>query len=168
MKGWKTINTQMTPNTLKQKWANAARLACVLAVSAARLAVIVVPMFSPNTSAAPSSRLIQPLAHIINVIAMVAAEGLHNHGQYCTDEQEQNNGKESHIRVVLYEGKHFRIGIQVGGVCFQIREPHEKERKTKNEFTDGFAVAFSEKMSGRAMAKRGRAKAAISTLNPKN
>ena len=117
----------MTPNTLKTKWANAARLACVLAVSAARLAVIVVPMFSPNTSAAPSCR------------------GLHNHGQYCTDEQEQNNGKESHIRVVLYEGKHFRIGIQVGGVCFQIREPHEKERKTKNEFTDGLAVAFSRK-----------------------
>lgn len=39
-----------------------------------KIGVIVVPMFSPNTSAAPSSRLIQPLAHIINVIAMVAAE----------------------------------------------------------------------------------------------
>ena len=74
MKGWKMINTQITPNTLKTKWANAARLACVLAVNAARLAVMVVPMFSPKTSAAPSSRLIQPLAHIINVIAIVAAE----------------------------------------------------------------------------------------------
>jgi len=30
----------MTPNTLKTKWANAARLACVLAVNAARLAVM--------------------------------------------------------------------------------------------------------------------------------
>ena len=34
MKGWKMINTQITPNTLKTKWANAARLACVLAVNA--------------------------------------------------------------------------------------------------------------------------------------
>src|SRR5699024_2551808 len=74
MKGWKIINTQMTPNTLNTKWANAARLAWVLAVSAARLAVMVVPIFSPSTSAAPSSRLIQPLAHMINVIAMVAAD----------------------------------------------------------------------------------------------
>ena len=31
MKGWKMINTQITPNTLKTKWANAARLACVFA-----------------------------------------------------------------------------------------------------------------------------------------
>ena len=74
MKGWKMINTQITPNTLKTKCANAARLACVLAVNAARLAVIVVPIFSPSTRAAPSSRLIQPLAHMISVIAIVAAE----------------------------------------------------------------------------------------------
>ena len=74
MKGWKIISTQITPNTLNTKWANAARLACVLAVNAARLAVMVVPIFSPNTRAAPNSRLIQPLAHMISVIAIVAAE----------------------------------------------------------------------------------------------
>ena len=68
---------------------------------------------------------------------------MHNHGQYGTDEQEQNNGEESHICVVLYEGEHFRVGIQVGGVCFQIREPHEEERKTENEFTDRLTVAFA-------------------------
>ena len=66
--------TQITPNTLNTKWARAARRDWVLPVMAARLAVIVVPMFSPSTSAAPSSKLIQPLAHMIRVIAMVAAE----------------------------------------------------------------------------------------------
>ena len=45
-----------------------------LPVNAARLAVMVVPIFSPNTRAAPNSRLIQPLAHMISVIAIVAAE----------------------------------------------------------------------------------------------
>ena len=66
--------THITPNTLNKRCAIAALRACVLAVSAARLAVMVVPMFSPNTSAAPSSKLIHPLAHIINVMAIVAAE----------------------------------------------------------------------------------------------
>ena len=43
-------------------------------VNAARLAVMVVPIFSPKTNAAPNSKLIHPLAHIINVMAIVAAE----------------------------------------------------------------------------------------------
>ena len=72
--GWNNINTQITPNTLNIRCAKAALRACVLAVSAARLAVMVVPMFSPNTNAAPSSKLIQPLAHIIRVIAIVAED----------------------------------------------------------------------------------------------
>ena len=74
VKGTNRQSTQMTPKTLKARWANAARRACVFPVSAARLAVIVVPMFSPSTRAAPSSKLIQPLAHIISVMAIVAAE----------------------------------------------------------------------------------------------
>ena len=49
----KTHSTQMTPKTLKKRWPNAARRASVLAVSATRLAVSVVPMFSPMTSAIP-------------------------------------------------------------------------------------------------------------------
>jgi len=73
-KGSNILNTHITPNTLNKRCAIAALRACVLAVSAARLAVMVVPMFSPSTSAAPSSKLIHPLAHIINVMAIVAAE----------------------------------------------------------------------------------------------
>ena len=74
VKGVKRHNTHITPNTLNTKWAKAARLACVLPVSAARFAVMVVPIFSPKTSAAPNSKLIQPLAHIISVMAIVAAD----------------------------------------------------------------------------------------------
>ena len=72
--GVKRQSTQITPKTLNTKWANAALLACVLPVNAARLAVMVVPIFSPNTNAAPNSKLIQPLAHMISVIAIVAAD----------------------------------------------------------------------------------------------
>ena len=53
MKGCNTIIIQITPKTLKNMWANAARRACVEAVSAAKLDVTVVPMFSPITSAIP-------------------------------------------------------------------------------------------------------------------
>ena len=42
-----------TPKTLKTRCANAARRACVFPVNAAKLAVIVVPIFSPNTKATP-------------------------------------------------------------------------------------------------------------------
>ena len=72
--GLKRQSTQITPKMLNTKWAMAALRDCVLPVRAAKLAVMVVPMFSPNTRAAPNSKLIQPLAHIIKVMAMVAAD----------------------------------------------------------------------------------------------
>ena len=53
---------------------NAARLAEMFAGMAAMLAVMVVPMFSPSTIAAPSSNGIQPLAHITSVMAIVALD----------------------------------------------------------------------------------------------
>ena len=51
--GWNTMSTHTTPNTLKSMCAKAARRACVLAESAARFEVTVVPIFSPITSAMP-------------------------------------------------------------------------------------------------------------------
>ena len=72
--GLKRQSTQITPKILNTKCAIAALRDCVLPVKAAKFAVMVVPMFSPNTKAAPNSKLIQPLAHIINVMAIVAAE----------------------------------------------------------------------------------------------
>ena len=74
VRGEKTISTQMTPNTLNIRCAMAARRACVLPVMAARLAVMVVPMFSPSTKAAPNSKEIHPLAHMMRVMAIVAAD----------------------------------------------------------------------------------------------
>ena len=54
-KGVKIAKSHMTPNTLMMKWAKAARFAWTLATAAARLAVIVVPIFSPIIMAAASS-----------------------------------------------------------------------------------------------------------------
>ncbi len=51
--GKNKMSTQITPKTLKRRWAMAVRLAWVLALIAARFAVTVVPIFSPITSAIP-------------------------------------------------------------------------------------------------------------------
>ena len=64
------------------------------------------------------------------------------HCQDGTDEYEQQDGKEAHIRIVLYESQHIRILAQVGSIAFQIGKPHEQEGETENEFTDRLAVAF--------------------------
>ena len=65
-----------TPNTLKNMWARAARRACVLAVSEAINAVMVVPMFCPMAKAAacsnPKPGMFMPKS--ISVMAIVAAE----------------------------------------------------------------------------------------------
>ncbi len=82
MKGWKTINTNDL--NVKTKWVNAARLACVLAVGCGKVGDIV-PMFSPNTGAAPSSRLIRPLAHMGGMVTAEACTIMVN----IADEQEQ-------------------------------------------------------------------------------
>ena len=72
--GLKRINAQSTPNTLKIVCDIAARLACVLPIEAAILAVIVVPMFSPNTMAQAMPNGIQPILNMMSVMAMVAEE----------------------------------------------------------------------------------------------
>ena len=51
--GKNRIRTQMTPKTLNSKCAMAVLRAWVFALKAARLAVTVVPMFSPMTKAMP-------------------------------------------------------------------------------------------------------------------
>ena len=65
-----------TPNTSKNTWARAARRACVLAVSEAMKAVMVVPMFCPMARAAacsnPKPGMFMPKS--ISVMAIVAAE----------------------------------------------------------------------------------------------
>ncbi len=61
VKGAKSRMAQMTPMTLKMKWAKAARLAVMLPVRAAMLAVMVVPTFSPRMMAAEEGKSIQPL-----------------------------------------------------------------------------------------------------------
>ena len=72
--GWNRIRHHRTPNTLNTECPIAALLAETFATEAAMLAVIVVPMFSPRTIAAPISNGIQPLLHITRVRAMVALE----------------------------------------------------------------------------------------------
>ena len=72
--GKKRISTQMTPNTLNTRCAIAVRRACVFALSAARFAVTVVPMFSPITRAMPWKMEIAPVAQRTIVMAISAAE----------------------------------------------------------------------------------------------
>lgn len=59
---------------IEEKVAEGARRASVLTVSATRLAVSVVPMFSPSTRAMPRYMGSPAWVHSIMVIAMRAAE----------------------------------------------------------------------------------------------
>ena len=72
--GLNRINAQITPNTLKIVCDIAARLACVLPTAAAIFAVMVVPIFSPNTIAHAMWKGIQPMLSMMSVIAIVAEE----------------------------------------------------------------------------------------------
>ena len=74
MKKLNMNSIQITPKTLNRRCENAARLAEILADMAARLAVIVVPIFSPIIMAAADSKPIHPLEHIIRVMATVALD----------------------------------------------------------------------------------------------
>ena len=62
------------PRRLKRRWPIEARFAATLPLSDARIGVMVVPMFEPRTSAHARSNVIQPLVHIISVMANVAAD----------------------------------------------------------------------------------------------
>ena len=68
------MSTQVTPNTLNTKWAIAVRLACTLAPRATRLAVPVVPMFSPITKAMPRYMGSTPVEQSKMVMAITAAD----------------------------------------------------------------------------------------------
>ena len=58
--GLNAISASTAPKTLKNVCTNAALFACIFASVAAMFAEIVVPMFSPSTIAAASSKLIHP------------------------------------------------------------------------------------------------------------
>ena len=70
--GLNNINAQITPKRLKMVCDIAARLACVLPTDAAIFAVMVVPIFSPNTIAHAMWKGIHPMLSIMRVMAMVA------------------------------------------------------------------------------------------------
>ena len=67
-------STQITPKTLNTRCASAARRAWLLAPSAARFAVAVVPIFSPITSAMPKYIGSTPVEQRRMVIAITAAD----------------------------------------------------------------------------------------------
>ena len=73
-KGKKKMSTHSTPNRLNKRCAIAVRRAWVLADMAARLAVTVVPMFSPITSAIPWKMVMAPVEQSTMVMAIRAAE----------------------------------------------------------------------------------------------
>ena len=66
--------TQQTPTVLIMKWENAVLLADTLVPDAAIIDVMVVPMFSPSTMKIPNSTGMAPVAQIVIVMAMIAAE----------------------------------------------------------------------------------------------
>ena len=69
-----TNSIHITPNTLNIKCAKAVLFADIFAGMAAKLAVIVVPIFSPMIMAAAAGKSIHPFAAIMRVRATVALD----------------------------------------------------------------------------------------------
>ena len=69
-----TTIIQETPIILKMLWIRAERLACVLPTREANSAVIVVPIFSPKTMAAPISNGSHPFRHMVRVSVILALD----------------------------------------------------------------------------------------------
>ena len=65
---------QIVPRRLNSKCPIDARFAATLPLIDARIGVIVVPILLPSTSAQARSKVIQPLLHMISVMANVAAD----------------------------------------------------------------------------------------------
>ena len=61
---------------------------------------------------------------------------LHNHRQYRANEDEQQDGKESHVRIILHKSQHVGILLQVGSIGLQHGKSHKEEGETKNKLTD--------------------------------
>ena len=69
--------------------------------------------------------------------------GLDDHGQYGANKQEKNDREETHVRVILDEGQHFGIGLQIRSIGFQPLKPHKQERETEYKLADRLAGALS-------------------------
>ena len=73
-KGMKMQMHHTVPRRLNSRWPMAARLAATLPLMDASSGVMVVPMLLPSTRAQASSNVIQPLLHMMRVMANVAAD----------------------------------------------------------------------------------------------
>ena len=73
-KGMNTQRHHIVPRRLNSRCPMAVRLAATFPLMEARIGVMVVPMLLPSTRAHASSKVIQPLLHIISTMAKVAAE----------------------------------------------------------------------------------------------
>ena len=76
---------------------------------------------------------------------------LDDHGQYRSDQQEEQDGDKPHVRQVLHEGKHIRISPQIRRIGLQIGETHEEEGEAEDKFPDRLPGAFTgeEKRNGK-------------------
>ena len=78
------------------------------------MAVIVVPMFSPNTIAEAISKLIHPLATISIVSAIAALEDWQDDGQHGAQKGKDDDGEKFVPRKLLDEGKRPGYSLRSG------------------------------------------------------
>ena len=63
---------------------------------------------------------------------------LYNHGQYSTNQDEQQDRKKAHVRIILNKGQHIRILTEVRSVRLQEIQSHEQKCKPEDKLTHRF------------------------------
>ena len=146
----------------------AARFACVLPTEAAIFAVMVVPIFSPNTIAHAIWNGIQPMLSIMSVIAIVAEDDCSTNVNTVPNAKNSNTEPKPWLAHVVTNSSTCGVSRKSGTEFFINDRPKNKsEKPTINSpmFWYWFFFEFENRKPSNII---GTAKSEISALKPKN
>ena len=166
--GLKSTTAQITPNTLNTVWASAARRASVVPIDAAILAVMVVPMFSPSTMAAPISNGIHSWLSMIRVMAMVALDDCNTSVSTVPVTTNSRRLPNPYPVQFLRNCRTWVLPLRSGTELFMSDSPRNSREKPIMNFPMSLLLSFLNCCIMKPNRNRGMERAAISNLKPNN
>ena len=164
--GRNIINAQITPKRLKIVCDIAARLAWVLPTEAAIFAVMVVPIFSPNTIAHAILNGIQPILSIIRVIAIVADDDWSTRVRIVPNTKKISTEPKPWLAQLFTNSSTSGVSLRFGTDSFineRPRKSNEKPTTSSPIFCRWFFLEFEQR---KPTAISGMARIEISALKP--
>ena len=128
-KGLNRMSAHITPKRLNMVCDMAARFAWVLPTEAAILAVMVVPMFSPNTIAQAILNGIQPMLSIMSVMAIVADEDWSTRVRMVPKARKMSTDAKPWLDHVFTKSSTSGVSFKSGTDSFIKERPRNKRQK---------------------------------------